>query len=160
MAQKHEWPIRQSRTMAISQHGRFATQNRILRIFESIEPAEEVPDLSSRYLISENRTDFGNCYRIIATSNKQYIVSFIPTSTIGDCSTKCAPLPERWNHYLVERTYAHANFQFWCFPSEDARPTFKWADATVDRCSTSLDQEPWTWTPSDRTFYCPDASTA
>jgi hypothetical protein len=59
--------------MAISQHGRFAAQN---RMFESIEPAEEVSDLSARYLDSENRTDFGNSYRIIATSKKQYIMPF------------------------------------------------------------------------------------
>ncbi len=32
---------------------------------------------------------------IIATSNKQNIMSFIPTSTSGNCSTKCASLPER-----------------------------------------------------------------
>ncbi len=81
--------------MAISQHGRLAAQNRIIRVVESIEPAEEVSDLSTRSLESEDRTDFGNCYQIIATSNKQYIVSFIPTSTSGNRSTECASLPER-----------------------------------------------------------------
>ena len=57
--------------MAISQYGRFSSQNRIIQIFKFIEPAEEVSNLSTRYLESENQTDIGNCYWIIATSNKQ-----------------------------------------------------------------------------------------
>ncbi len=57
--------------MAISQHGRLATQKQISLVFKLVESAEEISDLSARYLQSENLADFGKYYWIIAppTSN-------------------------------------------------------------------------------------------
>jgi hypothetical protein len=63
-----------------------------VQLFEFIEPAKEVSNISARYLESENRADVGNCYRIITTSIKQYTMPFIPTSTSRNSSTKCASL--------------------------------------------------------------------
>ncbi len=81
--------------MAISQHGRSTAQNLFIQILEYIEPAEEVPNMFARYLESDNQANLEDCYWIITTSIKQHFELFIPTSTSGNSSTKCASLTER-----------------------------------------------------------------